>query len=265
MFKRPIASIAEDGTQGLFKKLAAYLDRLQKEQLVYTNQNVTKILRDDTKKTGRIKVTINDTEQKEYDTLIFAAPPKFILDLMDKNQLSEKEMKLFSKFKFHPYYVGMFGTLGKGGNPLPAYYYNNIYPDTYKNGDPKPEPVQFTKRWDDTNLIARGYNWELANVFDSDDSPQRKELEKVFATFMKERMETPDFEFLKPSLKYPVVDKNWKAYFPHVSIEDVQDGFYDELETLQGMNNIYFSGSSMTFEMMETTVAYSQYLVNKYF
>ena len=63
----------------------------------------------------------------------------------------------------------------------------------------------------------------------------------------------------------PTVDKYWGTYFPHVSIDEVQKGFYDEFETLQGENNTYFAGSSMTFEMMESTVAYSQYLINKYF
>jgi phytoene dehydrogenase-like protein len=264
LFKRPIASIAENGTQGLFKKLAAYLERAQGKQMVFTNHKVTKIERDNTKELGGIKVTINDLEEKEFDILIFSLTPSFMLKMMEGNQLSPKETNLFNKFKFHTYYVSMLGTLNKGDNPLPAYYYNNIFPDI-KDGKPEPEPVQFSKRWDDTNLIARGYNWKLADIFNTNDPEKKKEAEVVFKQFMKDRMETPDFEYLNPSESYPTVDKYWGTYFPHVSIDEVQKGFYDEFETLQGENNTYFAGSSMTFEMMESTVAYSQYLINKYF
>ncbi len=264
LFKRPIAAIAEDGTQGLYKKLAAYLNRSQKEQMVFTNQKVTKISRDNQKKTGSITITINDNKEQEFDVLIFGLPPVFMLKMMEHEQLSEKEISLFSKFKFHPYYVSMFETIHHESNPLPKYYYNNIFPDTL-NGKTQPEPVQFTKRWDDTNLIARGYNWELAKIFDSNDPEKLKNIEDVFKTFMKERMEVPEYKLMESSKIYPIVDKYWDTYFPHVSIEDLRNGFYEEFESLQGKDNTYFVGSSLTFEMMETTAAYSEYLVERYF
>lgn len=56
----------------------------------------------------------------------------------------------------------------------------------------------------------------------------------------------------------------WK-YFPHVTSEDLRDGFYQKLEGLQGQNNTYLTGEIMNFSCIEGVCEYSQYLVNKYF
>lgn len=263
LYKRPVAAMAVDGTQGLYKKLAAYLELKQQDHqstpLINRNQHVNKISRKD----GQIRVYTNDGIEYEFDKLIVAIPPGILLKLMEE-ELSEKEIELFSKFSYHPYYVGAFRTENNQEDPLGKYYYQNIYPDE-KDGKVEPEPVQFTKRWEDTNIVARGYNWEQAGKFNSPDSGPREKLEKVFREFMKERMGVPDYELLQPTECAPIVDKYWPTYFPHVSIEEFQAGFYDKFELLQGENNFYYTSSALAFESMEQTVAYSELLIKKYF
>jgi hypothetical protein len=66
-----------------------------------------------------------------------------------------------------------------------------------------------------------------------------------------------------------IIDKEyvsiqWK-YFPHVSSEDMKDGFYDKLERIQGQNNMYLAGEIMNFPSLRGVTEYSNYLINKYF
>lgn len=52
-------------------------------------------------------------------------------------------------------------------------------------------------------------------------------------------------------------------YFPHVSVEDIADGWYDRIESLQGTNRTYYNGGVMCFELIEPIVEYSQDLVRR--
>ena len=62
---------------------------------------------------------------------------------------------------------------------------------------------------------------------------------------------------------YYTYDK-W-PYFPHVSSQDMHDGFYEQLEELQGKQNTYYVGGLMNFELVETIAEYSRALVEKNF
>ncbi|MCG6136918.1 MAG: hypothetical protein MET45_20155 [Nostoc sp. LLA-1] len=63
--------------------------------------------------------------------------------------------------------------------------------------------------------------------------------------------------------KYYTYDQ-W-PYFPHVSSEAMQAGFYDRLEALQGQRQTFYVGGLLNFELVETIVEYSQHLVKKNF
>lgn len=58
--------------------------------------------------------------------------------------------------------------------------------------------------------------------------------------------------------------QGWR-YFPHVSLTEMSAGFYDQLESLQGFRQTFYSGSLLAFETVGNTVAYSRGLVNRYF
>jgi predicted NAD/FAD-binding protein len=61
-----------------------------------------------------------------------------------------------------------------------------------------------------------------------------------------------------------IAEKHWD-YFPHVSIEAVKEGFYDDISAAQGISNTYYNGDLLAFESVEQCVGFSQYLVEKYF
>eukprot|EP00698_Gefionella_okellyi_P012932 TRINITY_DN3515_c0_g1_i2.p1 TRINITY_DN3515_c0_g1~~TRINITY_DN3515_c0_g1_i2.p1 ORF type:complete len:2412 (+),score=457.36 TRINITY_DN3515_c0_g1_i2:141-7376(+) len=56
------------------------------------------------------------------------------------------------------------------------------------------------------------------------------------------------------------VNREW-PYFPHFGCEDMKAGAVAELEMLQGQKSTYFLGSALSFELVETTLAYAHDLV----
>jgi predicted NAD/FAD-binding protein len=54
----------------------------------------------------------------------------------------------------------------------------------------------------------------------------------------------------------------WR-YFPHVRTPDMNAGFYQRLESLQGVRNTYFVGELLAFSTVQTVVAYALDLVNR--
>jgi hypothetical protein len=54
-------------------------------------------------------------------------------------------------------------------------------------------------------------------------------------------------------------------YFPHVSSADMQGGYYDDFDKIQGANNTFYVGGLMNFELVETIMNYSKHLVRAHF
>jgi len=57
---------------------------------------------------------------------------------------------------------------------------------------------------------------------------------------------------------------HWK-YFPHVNSEEMSNGYFDKLESLQGKNSTFYVGELLNFSTVELSSEYSQKLVQKYF
>lgn len=58
--------------------------------------------------------------------------------------------------------------------------------------------------------------------------------------------------------------KKWRN-FPHVSSEDIFNGFYEKMESIQGRDGIYCAGGLMSFSNLDRLIQYSDYLVDKHF
>jgi hypothetical protein len=58
--------------------------------------------------------------------------------------------------------------------------------------------------------------------------------------------------------------RHWK-YFPHVTPEVMDGGFYETLEALQGSRNTFYAGEVMSFSTVEQTARYSRDLVDRFF
>jgi len=243
--KRPIASISMDGTQGLYKRIANLIKKsLPEEEVFFLNQNIKKIYKNgDSLNIESIDGDTNLQRTFVFDKLIFAVPPK---ELIHYKIFENQDEELIREIQYKKYFVGL---LEVEKNKLPRSYFQNLMPK-------KIEPLQFTKRWVDSTVIARGYNFD---VFQENDSKKiREDVEKEFSVFMKDRM----------SIGYNIIgDQNilWSTYYPHVALKAYQEGIFDQLEGLQGKNNMFYTGSFWSFECMEQAINHSKYLISKNF
>ena len=57
---------------------------------------------------------------------------------------------------------------------------------------------------------------------------------------------------------------HWK-YFPHVGTKEMNNGFYDKLNEIQGSQHTYYAGEILNFSCVGFTCAYSEHIVNNYF
>lgn len=58
--------------------------------------------------------------------------------------------------------------------------------------------------------------------------------------------------------------KKW-PYFPHVSSEEMKDGFYSKLEEVQGEQNLYITGGFRDFELVENSMRTTEDLLLRHF
>ncbi len=58
--------------------------------------------------------------------------------------------------------------------------------------------------------------------------------------------------------------RRWR-YFPHVGTADMDAGFYDRLEALQGQRRTFYCGEIMSFSTLECSARYARELVDRFF
>jgi predicted NAD/FAD-binding protein len=68
-------------------------------------------------------------------------------------------------------------------------------------------------------------------------------------------------------IELPDEPETWNnfPYFPHVTVDDIRDGWYRDLEAMQGTNRTFYNGGVMAFELIEPIVEYSYDLVRTHF
>lgn len=57
---------------------------------------------------------------------------------------------------------------------------------------------------------------------------------------------------------------HWK-YFPHIDSEEMNNGFYDKLENMQGNQHTYYAGEILNFSCVGFTSEHAEHIVNRYF
>ena len=62
-----------------------------------------------------------------------------------------------------------------------------------------------------------------------------------------------------------VLDTRTWTYFPHVTKSDLDAGFYQRLDDLQGQQGTYYAGGLLNFETVEHTASHAEYLVRRFF
>jgi hypothetical protein len=58
---------------------------------------------------------------------------------------------------------------------------------------------------------------------------------------------------------------DWSNYMPHYCLEHTKEGYYHLFDSIQGENSTYYCGSLFNGEMTESCIAFSTYLIERFF
>lgn len=185
---------------------------------------------------GKIQIQ-TQAEVFEFDKIILACPLDDSLSFLNA---TPDEQELFSKIKHNKYYT--FALIVEN---MPkrdkGYLPTNFSPDN------RGHIMFWYRRYPDTDMYIF---YVLAN-----DRQEEQEIEKIMIE---------DLRKLGATIKQKYTSAKWK-YFPHVEPVDMENKFYDRLESLQGVNGTYFVGELLNFSYIEGVVEYSYDLVKRFF
>ena len=178
-----------------------------------------------------------ETEVSSFDKLILACPLHGITPVMD---LSEREHTLYQKIQTIDYQTITASVEGLGPKGL-VFFIENMSDDRCGH------LVCGYRRWKESNIWAlyvigdgKMTNDEIVSRIQSDLSDVGAQITKLH------RHDKWDF-------------------YPHVSPEDFRDGFYPQLEALQGENHTYIVGEIVSSATVEAVARYSRDHINQYF
>ncbi|RDX95598.1 fadD28, partial [Mucuna pruriens] len=181
----------------------------------------------------------NKIETMEFDKIIISEGETEVMDV------SELEKDLFSKVETNDYYTTAFKIKGLEHMPVGFYYFSEYMEDPSTIGN----PVAMQKFYADTNIFLF---WSYGNSLDIK-GPAVTELA------------IKSIESMGGQVESFILQRRFK-YFPHVSSQDMKNGFYEKVESeLQGSRNTYYVGGLMAFELTERNSSYAMALICKKF
>lgn len=201
-----------------------------KDKTILYNTPIKKIQRDH-------GVTITtDTATQQFDWLILTSPLDEFLQYGDANQ---KEKTLFSKILYCDYRT--YACVLNGFPNVSGYVPGNYQASRAGH------PVFWYQRYPDSNL----YTFYVLGDWKITDEQAIENIQRVV-------------EQLGGKLERVHTTAHWK-YFPHVGSEDMQGGFYHQLENLQGQQATYYAGELLNFSTVGSSAAYAENLVERFF
>ncbi|KAK7312416.1 hypothetical protein VNO77_36258 [Canavalia gladiata] len=219
----------KDGYTSLWQKIAESLPLKLR-----CNTEVLAIKRDSDGVMVNVKC-LNEVETLEFDKII-------VSEVMDASDL---EKDLFSKVETNDYYTTVLKIKGLENLPVGFYYFSEYMEDPSTIGN----PVAMQKFYADTNIFLF---WSYGNFVDIK-GPTVTDLA------------IKTVEAMGGQVENVILQRRFK-YFPHVSSQDIKDGFYEKLESeLQGSRDTYYVGGLMAFELTERNASYAMALICKNF
>ena len=220
-----------------------FWERIALQVQVKTSTPITKIVRGEDGAPSNIQIWTEGSEEPLYfDKLIICTP----LDLPAIHYLDIEsyEKELFEQIETVPFVTTACIVQG-----LPAGVVATIPPNNIAAG----EYTGYIKDYkrDDLaiffSVAADGHDGEYIV----------KKIKKVLS-------DIPPYEGKQPELKKVHIQRAWK-FFPHVDQEAQKDGFYVQLESLQGKRDTFYANSLFSFEIVGNTTAYAKALIEKHF
>jgi oxygen-dependent protoporphyrinogen oxidase len=186
---------------------------------------------------SRVTLTVNGRDNYDFDVVIVSAPLNRVGSFMT---LTEDEQTLFSQVQSERYVVSLFAASGLTTNEV-LFFHDNA----------RPARINHVNVWanrDAANPVYVGYQIAEPAI----------PLAQVTATL------AADVAGQGGQFGGALVQQEWD-YFPHVSTAAMQSGFYERIEALQGRNNTFYVGGTLSFETVEHSARYARSLVQKNF
>jgi predicted NAD/FAD-binding protein len=254
----PVMSFIDLGFAAMNTRILGYPKRFKQgyqrflERLSWTfdtdsiklNAKVTKVTRGEVISVEYINNVPNENQiikqTLEFDYL-FVAVPQFSATLQTFIDLTPAEQSVFSQVIFDPFIV----TTYKMPNCEILSAGTFILPEPQKG-----QPFVITRQYADTDFITIYTRTEVGMEVN------KAEILEANRDFIK--------QILCLDLCEPHSFSNF-VYFPHVLTESLANGFYDDLEALQGQNNTFYIGGLLNFELVETIMNFSKHIVETNF
>ncbi|KAI7736757.1 hypothetical protein M8C21_012632 [Ambrosia artemisiifolia] len=241
------------GYMGFWEKLSKSLP-----VNIQCNTEVLAIKRNSSSVSLNIKHSNREVETVEFDKVIISGAfpftngkiyrsPTYVSPETDNGlmDLSDLEKEMFSKVKTIDYYTTVMKIKGLDHLPVGFYYFAEFMDDPTTIGN----PVAIQRFYADTDIYLF---WSYGNAVDIK-GPRVTELAIEVVNSMGGQVESV------------ILQRRFK-YFPHVSSQDMQEGFYDKMENeLQGQQNTYYVGGLVAFELTERNSSYAMNLIRKHF
>lgn len=242
LFRKAQIDTLEGGYQGLLETMASKL-------CVKTGHTVTKILYEEKENSKKeILVSTYDSLEKteqtfHFDKLIVAVTPDILQGL---TKLDSEEQDLFSRIRYYDYHVTLF-------EPEKTLGYK-----TYINDISNKEPTVISQINAKKSLCA-SYQYGSLDSYHLGEKPSSLSMNSI-----RSGLESSLVKYLGTKTQAIKAHKQWD-YFPHVTDTDIQEGFFERMEALQGKKNTYYVGSALAFEWVDAVFGYSKQLVNTKF
>ena len=225
-----------------------FLERISWKLQVMTNVEIHKVRRNYEGITLDVSIheqiltkVVSSKKTLEFDYMIIASPLTYNALQSWLSDMRPVEEELFKRVHLNPYILTTY--VAKHMEEFSAVSY--MLPEPALG-----QPYVLTRQFFDNDLISF-YTRTRENQLVS-----KEDILRMQKKFIRDAGGEVEGEY------YTYTD--W-PYFPHFSLEDMQKGYYDTLESLQGENRTYYVGGLLNFELVETIFNYSKYLVKRHF
>ncbi|WP_054939589.1 FAD-dependent oxidoreductase [Paenibacillus ihuae] len=196
------------------------------------------VLHMDCEPNGKVRVETNQSALY-FDKVIYTASLQHISEIAllpaaDKRVL---EQITYERFRVYAYRV-------EGIPELSGYIPGNMHPES------KGQMMAWYYRWADMGTT------DLITIY-------VVENEEMTDQEMREAVETKLRDLGGTNIRFYMM-KRWE-HFPHVESAALRAGFYEQLDLMQGRNQMYYAGEIMNFPTLENCIVYTKYLVDRFF
>jgi hypothetical protein len=203
---------------------------------VIRNANVVEVQR--SPQGVRIRYEIGDsTHHAMVDKLVIACPLDKALTFLDA---SPEEQRLYSRIEYYDYFV----TAARTSGLPPVSTYVQPYCQHVEPGQPTVFYRPSADDPDDDVFLYYAYGGGVGV------DEVRANIERVVGKF-------------GGKIEEYLTTQKWR-YFPHVSSDDMQAGFYEQLEELQGKWHTYLVGEALAFTLVELSADHARHVVRTY-